>query len=66
MIAIKEGDRVRHINPKINGGLDMPVLEVSNGEALCTHLDPEDKDFKDDWFALDQLILIHYGDGGFK
>lgn len=66
MIPIKEGDSVRHKNPLINGGLVMPVLEVQGDKALCTHLHPKNAVFKDDWFSLDQLELIHSTDGGFK
>jgi len=66
MTTIKEGDRVKHKNPLINGGLDMPVLEVSGGKALCSHLRAKDQVFTDDWFDLDNLILIQEGDGGFK
>jgi hypothetical protein len=66
MTTIKEGDRVRHKHPLINGGLDMPVLEVSNGMALCSHLRAKDLAFVDDWFKLEDLILVSEGDGGFK
>lgn len=57
---------MRHKNPLINGGLDMPVLRVEGTRALCTHLRPKDAAFVDDWFNLDDLILVHEGDGGFK
>jgi hypothetical protein len=66
MVTIKEGDRVRHKHPLINGGLDMPVLEVEGGKALCTHLRPKDAVFVDDWFDLENLVLVSEGNGGFK
>jgi len=62
---IKEGDQVRHKDGTINGGLTMSVLEVESGKAKCPHIDPKTKDFVDDWFDLDELILVHEGDGGF-
>jgi len=43
----------------------MSVLEVESGKAKCPHIDPKTKDFVDDWFDLDELILVHEGDGGF-
>lgn len=58
---LKENDRVRHSNKVINGGVDMPILKISNGKALCPHLDQEDKSFKDDWFNLEDLVLVKYG-----
>lgn len=66
MTTIKEGDTVKHKNPLVNGGLAMPVLEVNGNQALCTHLRAKDQVFKDDWFNVDDLTLIHEGDGGFK
>lgn len=44
----------------------MPVLEVKGTKALCTHLRAKDAAFVDDWFNLENLILVHEGDGGFK
>ena len=66
MKKIKEGDRVRHKDVLINGGLDMPVLEVQNDLAMCNYLDPKDKAFKDAWFKVVDLVLVHEGDGGFR
>lgn len=63
---IKEGDRVKHKNPLINGGLDMPVLEVNDNKALCTHLRAKDQAFVDVWFDLENLTLHSEGNGGFK
>jgi hypothetical protein len=65
-MIIDEGDRVRHKNKSINGGLDMPVLQVSDAEALCSYLDAKDKTFKDGWFKLTDLDVVHKGEGGFK
>jgi hypothetical protein len=66
MTMIKEGDRVRHSNPLINGGLDMPVLAVEDGKALCTHLRAKDRAFVDDWMDLKNLSLVSEGEGRFK
>ena len=66
MIVIREGDRVRHKTRVINGGLDMPVLEVEGDKALCSHFHPKDATLKGDWFSLNQLELVHSSDGGFK
>jgi hypothetical protein len=49
---IKEGDRVKHKRKLINGGLDMHVIKIEGDQTLCIHLDPKDKNFKEEWLDL--------------
>ncbi|EHQ26712.1 hypothetical protein [Mucilaginibacter paludis] len=65
---IEEGDYVRHINPTINGGLQMSVLEIhENGiQAKCSHFSGAEAIHREDWFSLEDLILVTKGDGGFS
>ncbi len=55
-------DRVRDKNRIINGGVDMPVKKVLHDKSLCTYLDPKDNEFKDGWFLLSELEIVHKSD----
>lgn len=64
---IEPGDRVRHKNSSINGGLVMTVENVdeSGQNAQCSHFVGEEQIHKVDWFPVSDLILIRKTEGGF-
>lgn len=66
MIQIKEGDYVRHKFGILSGGLQMPVLEVKGDNALCSFFYGDELQHKTDWVPLEELEIVHYGNGGFK
>ncbi|WP_316817300.1 hypothetical protein [Pedobacter nyackensis] len=61
---IEAGDRVRHKNPLINGGLETTVIDAENGKALCGYFDQE-LTHKESWFEFSDLHLISKSDGSF-
>lgn len=55
-------DRAR----RMNGGLAMNVMEVSEHHVLCEHLEGPEMIHKQTWVDKSQVEVIIYGNGGFK
>ncbi|MXV16721.1 hypothetical protein [Hufsiella ginkgonis] len=62
---VSAGDYVRHIDPRVNGGLEMFVNEVSGRAANCDHFsDDPDPVLRQDWFPVKDLVLVREAEPG--
>ena len=66
MAIVNEGDKVKHKRLFVNGGLAMSVLEITDSKALCDFFEGADIVNKQEWFDIEDLEVIIYGDSGFR
>ncbi|MFL5741921.1 MAG: hypothetical protein ACJ75B_16985 [Flavisolibacter sp.] len=62
---IETGDRVRHKEVLLNGGLAMNVTDTTDTQAQIEYFDNEGVN-KQTWVDKTDLEIIHKVDGGFR
>ncbi|WP_134089058.1 hypothetical protein [Olivibacter sp. XZL3] len=62
---IEIGDYVRHVDPLINGGLQMTVEGIDNEQIQCSHFVGAEATHKVSWFPKSELKLVKKAQGGF-
>ncbi len=63
---MKAGDCVKYLkNTALNGG-SMNVSKVENGKVLCDYFYGSDLEHRQDWFSIEDLEIIKYGDNSLR